>query len=742
MGASRLWFTIGGGVINEVYYPRVDQPQIRDMGFIVADGKGFWTEVKRLDRHVLALGAPGTPAVRILHRHERFELTLRVVPCTHRDVLLVEVVLNGDEGLQPYVLLAPHLGGSGAANRAEVVNYRGRRMLWAEQGPHAAALGAVTERYRDAWGRASAGYVGENDGWQDFARHRAMTWEHTVAGPGNVALLGELPRYAVLALGFGGNAETAATVALTALFEPFDVSWERQIRHWTQWHASCAAFAPVPEDLPGLCEEQLRTSTMVLRTHQDKTVLGAMVSSLSVPWGNTRQESLAYHLVRPRDIVECAGALLAMGATREAGNTLRYLLATQHEDGHWSQSQWLGGMIHSHGERHLEETAFPVLLAVMLDERGVLDGIEVADMIQRALSFIVRHGPAGGPRRHDSDGINTFTLGVCIAAIVAGTPYLAAPARELALAVADYWNARLEDWTVARDTPLAARRGISGYYTRVPARGEQTLADPAGDPRVGVGFLQLVRLGLRRADDPLIVASVRVADELLKVRTPSGVSWRRHSNDSYGEHDDGRAYDGRGRGRLWPLLTGERGHYEVARGKDPLPYLVAMARMASTGGMLPEQVWDSAPIPERALLPGRPTGGAMPLARAHAEYVKLVASRALGHPYDRPQAVWERYRGEPPHATRVIWSETAPIRELPEGSALILALPEAGVFRWSVDGWQDTQEQGTQPNPLGLHVLEMDTAGLRAGHFLDFTFRLERGSLWAGRDFRISVAPR
>lgn len=741
LGASRLWFTIGGGILNEVYHPRIDMPQIRDLGFIVADGKGFWAEVKRLQRHVIALGAPGTPAVRILHRHERFELILRIVPCTHRDVLLMEVVLNGDEELRPYAILAPHLGGMGGGNRAEVVNYRGRKLLWAEAGGHGAALGAVTERHRDAWLRASAGYVGENDGWQDFARHRAMTWEFDLAGPGNVALTGELPRYAVLALGLGSSAEAAATLALSALFEPFDVSWERQIRQWTRWHASNAAFARFPDDLPALCEEQLRTSTLVLRTHQDKTYLGAMVPSLCVPWGNTRQERGGYHLVWPRDVVECAGALLAVGANREAGNALRYLLATQHEDGHWSQSQWLSGTLHAHGEQHLIETAFPVLLAAMLDERNALDGIEVGDMVRRALSFIVRQGPVGTQRRQEGPGagIPTFTLGVCIAALVAGAPYLTPPARELALAVADYWNVRLEDWSCARDTPLAVS---PGFYTRVPARGERTAGDAVQDPRIGLDFLQLVRFGLRRADDPVVLATLRLADELLKVRTPSGDCWRRHAHDSYGEYDDGRAHDGGGRGRAWPLLTGERGHYELLRGKDPLPYLVTMARMASSGGMLPEQVWDSAPIPERGLAPGRPTGAAMPFARAHAEYIKLVISRQLGHPFDRPQAVWERYRGERPHVMRAVWCPQAPITELPEGSVLLLALPEPGAFRFGLDGWQEIREQGTAANPLGLHILEMDTPGLRAGHTVDFTYRLERGGLWAGRDFRVSVVPR
>ena len=39
LGPSRVWFTLGFGIVNEVYYPRIDIPQIRDLGFIVADGQ-------------------------------------------------------------------------------------------------------------------------------------------------------------------------------------------------------------------------------------------------------------------------------------------------------------------------------------------------------------------------------------------------------------------------------------------------------------------------------------------------------------------------------------------------------------------------------------------------------------------------------------------------------------------------------------------------------------------------------
>jgi glucoamylase len=274
----------------------------------------------------------------------------------------------------------------------------------------------------------------------------------------------------------------------------------------------------------------------------------------------------------------------------------------------------------------------------------------------------------------------------------------------------------------------------------LPIKNRQTDPGLPASAQVSVDFLQLVRFGLRRAEDPLIVASVKVADALLKVETPSGPCWHRYNEDGYGEHDDGSPYDGTGRGRAWPLLTGERGHYELSCGRDPLPFLLAMTRMTSTGGMLPEQVWDAAPIAARGLNPGRPTGAAMPLVWAHAEYLKLVASRALGRAFDRPDSVWERYHGERPTLTRVIWSQQAPAAQLPEGCALTVALREPGAVRWGLDGWQEVREQDTAANSLGLHVLEIDTSRLRAGRYIDLTFR--SGANWIGTDFRILVTPR
>jgi glucoamylase len=298
---------------------------------------------------------------------------------------------------------------------------------------------------------------------------------------------------------------------------------------------------------------------------------------------------------------------------------------------------------------------------------------------------------------------------------------------------------------------------LPGYYVRVaprdavrdrgalqrvlPVRNRALDPDLPAFAQVGVDFLQLVRFGLRRPDDPLIAATVRLADTLLKVDTPPGPSWHRYNDDGYGEHDDGSAYDGTGRGRAWPLLTGERGHHELAAGRDPLPLLLAMARMASSGGMLPEQIWDSAPIAARGLEPGRPTGSAMPLAWTHAEYIKLAVSRSLGRPFDRPEAVWQRYGGRRPRLQRIVWCAHAPASELPEGTALTLAVSAPATFRWGLDGWKDIRESATRSTALGLHTVEIDTSRLNSGRSIDLTYRLEPGGEWAGRDFSISVVP-
>jgi glucoamylase len=608
------------------------------------------------------------------------------------------------------------------------------------QGPFSLAVAVVDPQQRDALGAASAGYVGFSDGWHDFNQNGSLTWHYGQAGPGNVALIGELPREGALGLGFGSSATSAATLSIATLLQPFENLLRHQIAAWGAWHARRGERYAPPLDLPPRIADQFQVSTMVLRAHLDKTYPGAMVASLSIPWGDTGDERGGYHLVWPRDLVSCAQAMLAIGAEEETRDTLRYLIATQGEDGHWNQNQWLGGTAFWDGLQ-LDETAFPVLLATALSEREALGGINVGDMISQALSFIACNGPVTQQERwEENSGVNAYTLAAIVAALVEGAAFLPEPAQAWALDLADFWNASIEQWLSASGTELATRLGIPGYYIRIappsvltkgkeafreniPIRNHSEETDiPAAD-LIGTDFVQLVRFGLRRPDDPLVVASLTAVDSLLRVETPQGPVWRRYVGDGYGEHDDGTAYTGTGRGRPWPLLTGERGHYEVVAGRDPLPLLAAICGMASPLGLIPEQVWDGPAIPERGLEFGRPSGSARPLVWAHAEFAKLVISRQLGWPCDRPAAVWRRYKGQRPIARRAFWSSKSPIGECPQGARLVVALPQAGLVRWRRDGGS-SMEVATQDTGLGFHAAELDTSALMTGISIDFDWQL------------------
>jgi glucoamylase len=417
------------------------------------------------------------------------------------------------------------------------------------------------------------------------------------------------------------------------------------------------------------------------------------------------------------------------------------------------QNQWLGGAPFWQGIQ-LDEAAFPVLLASALREQGELDGVPVTDMVRRSLTFIAREGPTTGQDRWEEDpGVNTFTLAIAIAALVEGSTFLDGEARQFALLLADNWNARLDDWTVAKGTPLAQRCGVAGYYIRTApadalvhdgAQSEHILiknraCDPdlPADERIGTDFLQLVRYGLREPDDPVILDSLKVVDQLLRTDTPNGPVWHRYNGDGYGEHNDGSAFDGSGRGRGWPLLTGERGHCALLSGEDPLPYLQAMAAMTGSAGLIPEQVWDWEPMPEHHLEPGKPSGSAMPLVWAHGEFIKLCYSRALGYPVDRPVATWNRYRGKRPEISHDIWGSISRPRRVRAGNKLTLALRAPARVHWGINGWKDIQDSDTRDTGLGVYIVDLPLVGLNAGETVQFTFFWLEQKTWEGKDYEV-----
>ena len=767
---SKVWFTLSHGILNEVYFPRVDQACTRDCGFLVTDGKSFFSEEKRHCTFENKSFEPGVPAYELTNTeiNGRYRIYKEVLTDPYRSVVLQKVRFEPLQGelsdYHLYALLSPHLANCGYGNTGWVGDYKGIPMFLAEHYGTALALACSAP-----WKKMSVGFVGYSDGWQDLSSHFQMEWEYQRAENGNIAFTGEIDLGAcngefVLSLGFGGMWTEAGQQVRSTLLEEYEELVRHYVMHWKNWQNTLLKL-----DEPRRPQDLYRPSTAALRTHESKDFLGGIIASLSIPWGfNKGDEDLGgYHLVWPRDLVETAGALLAAGAVSDSVRVLRYLEATQESAGNWAQNLWLDGRPYWGGVQ-MDETAFPILLLDLL-RRESAPGLGKLErwwpMVRRAAGFLVRNGPVTQQDRWEEDaGYSPFTLAAEISALLAAAEIAELTGhRDVAATmydVADAWNDNIERWTYAMGGDLAEQIGVDGYYVRIappdveaaaasPTQGFVPIKNrPPGDSMdrafhmISPDSLALVRFGLRAPNDPRILNTIRVIDALLKVELPQGPCWYRYNGDGYGEHKDGSPFDGTGIGRPWPLLAGERAHYEVAAGRPKEAERLLSAIEACTTGqgrLLPEQVWDADDIPPRELFRGKATGSACPLVWAHSEYIKLRRSLRDGKIFDQPPQTVRRYQIEKAVRRTYGWRFNNKARTIPHGKILRLMLPAPALVHWSVDGWTTAQDTDTNDTGLGIYRLDLPTASLPVGGHVVFTFYWPQENRWEGTDYSVIV---
>jgi glucoamylase len=766
---SKVWFTLSHGILNEVYFPRVDQACTRDMGFIVTSGHDFFSEEKRhcvFENHPFE---PGIPAYLLTNTcmSGRYRIHKEVLTDPFRNVVLQKVRFEPLVGeLSDYhvcILLSPHLANCGYGNTGWAGDYKGVPMFFAKHDDACLSLASSVP-----WKKMSVGFVGTSDGWQDLSEHFQMTWEYTRAENGNIAFTGEVDLAAckgefVLALGFGTIWSEAGQQARSSLFEDYAEVREHYISQWRTWQNKL-----LPLDEPLRQYDLYRSSTSVLRTHESKDFLGGIIASLSIPWGfNKGDEDLGgYHLVWPRDLVETAGALLAAGAVTDAVRVLRYLEATQEAEGNWAQNLWLDGRPYWSGIQ-MDETAFPILLLDLL-RREAPDSLGKLDrwwpMARRAASFLLRNGPVTMQDRWEEDaGYSPFTLAAEISALLAAADIADltghAEQAQTMRDSADAWNDNIERWTYATGTDLAQQLGIDGYYVRIAPPSTDTAASPTqgfvpiknrppgedGERAyhiISPDALALVRFGLRAPDDPRIISTLRAIDALLCVQLPQGPCWYRYNGDGYGEHKDGSAFDGTGIGRPWPLLAGERAHYALAGGhRDEAESLLTVIENSTVGQSraLPEQVWDASDIPALELFRGKPSGSACPLVWAHSEYIKLRRSIRDGRVFDQPPQTVKRYLVDK-HKRQIFgWRFNNKTRSIPRGKTLRLILLSPALVHWSIDGWKSAHDTEARDTGLGIYTLDLPTASLPPGGQAIFTFLWANENRWEGTDYSVTI---
>ena len=643
---SKVWFTLEGGILTEVYYPRLDTADVRTLEFAVSDGKRVWVESKDMV-HTLERVEEDALLYRQTSKDPggRFTLTKTYVTDPQRDALLMDVTFRGAEGESLYVLFDPALANSGYGD----TGFSDGDALVSQKGQIAAALVSSP-----GFVELTSGFAGASDGYTDLLLHHALTEKYARAENGNVFEAAKLTSggHAVLVLGFGKDARTAVETARRSLNRGFSAVSAEYVAGWKEYVRGL-------RQVSAKYQRMFQLSAMVLKAHEDKTYRGAMIASMSVPWGfavKANEPTVGgYHLVWARDLYEVATGLLAAGDRAAAERALNYLLTVQQKsDGSYPQNSWLDGKAYWTALQ-MDEVSYPLVLAWQL---GRTDAETWTKHLRPEAEFLIAHGPGTQQERWEEvAGYSPSTMAAEIAGLVCATDIArkngAGDDAERYLRVADEWAGDLEKWLVTTTGHLSNSAAGLGYYIRIndtkdPNDGGKLDVHNGGgvwDKRdvVDAGFLELVRLGIRPADDATIVNSVKVIDSTIRTETPNGPGFRRYNHDGYGETYFGGPWLGEGIGRLWPIFTGERGEYEIARGQDASLYLKAMEQFANAGGMIPEQVWDQADSTASGFVFGQGTGSATPLAWSMAQYLRLVVCAEEKRIVETPSIVAEHF---------------------------------------------------------------------------------------------------
>jgi glucoamylase len=657
---SRVWFTLRKAELTETYFPDLGTPSLRSLEFVVSDG----THVDRetgpgVRSHVKPLGGL---TFQQTTRTSRWMLKKTWIADPRRPTVLARVEFRSLTGKaqRVFVLADPAPGDDGNDDRgtslpSELVAYDDTV--------------AVDVKARPRLRRTTSGYAGSaSDPWTDLKADGDLDKAYDATAAGNVVQAARTPltgrgrhRAMTLAIGFGGKQAAARSHATASLQRPFTRTAARYLQPWVKYLGGLKKAPRFVRRDPQL-RKLYYQSLLVLAASEDKLHKGASVASPTMPWVwgtltlEGKETSGPYHLVWPRDLYHVATAQKIAGDAPAANRLLDFLWNVQKSDGSFWQNTEVDGTEHWTSQQ-LDETALPIVLSWWLNRRGAQDWTHV----RAAADYLVANGPDSDQERWENQsGWSPNTIATEIAGLICAAD-IAKRNGDMVRAgsyqsTADAFQKNVQAWTATTNGPYSP----NPYYLRLSKDGNPNDGSTydVGDNHVGEvderqvvdqSFLGLVLFGAKKFNDPVIRNSLSVTDKVLRVQTPNGPVFHRFTFDGYGETATGADWDifptkgNQTSGRLWPLLTGERGEYELLAGKSAKPYLRTIARTANDGLMLPEQVWDGKPPTDEPA--GEGTRSATPLAWTHGQFVRLVWSIAHGKPVETPSIVAKRYAG-------------------------------------------------------------------------------------------------
>jgi len=707
---SKVWYTVAGGVLSDVYSPTIDNTNVETMQFVVTDGSTFTDlqtrdttyTVQSLDRSGMACRVTSTA------RSGTYRIVTDYITDPARDAVVMRVKLHGPKGLHLYVRLDPSVngnGGGGSANGGadDATTYTTADATALVSIDNDTVTNAVNRTYAVPTAMAlradrpflaaSSGYAGTaSDGLTQLDAAHRLAQTYASAPRGNVVQTARLDTSdgdVTLALGFGRGAASATRVAGAAAHPPFHKTFEGYAKSWRDYDKHLRR--------PSVNEDAYWLSANVLKASEDKTFPGAVVASLASPWGQAVSAGAtpdgkpvyfgSYREIFARDLYEAFTGFLTDGDLATARDTVRFLFERQQlPDGRMPRNSLLNGAVAPDtGGDQLDESSYPILMAY---QAGLAGDAALWPRIRKAADFVVAHGPSFGSERwEEQSGYSPSTIAAEIAGLVAAGAIADAQHDPASAAVyratADHFQRSIKGWTVTTTGPYDGGR----YFIRLSKTGDPNAAisyglgngGPTADQRsvVDAGFLELTRLGILPADDPDVLRSLPIMDSVIGRQTPAGQGYYRYGTSTPGTEDGyGDCYEpdptacapsgapwpttNTGSGHLWPVLSGERAEQQLQTGDrtGAAALLAAMNGYATGVGLVPEQNWENPPLPPSpfgtapetasiGFVPGGAAGSAAPLTWAQAQLVRLTLSLGAGRPVEQPALVRDRYRTPP-----------------------------------------------------------------------------------------------
>jgi glucoamylase len=654
---SKVWYTLGDGELENAFYPETDTPDTYGLQYAVTNGSSFTDLETTGTTHSISLADSTSLVWQQVSTASDFTITKTYIADPSRSVILVQTTFDNTSStpLYLYADYHPYLDNDGDGNTGGTDSTSGD--LEAVNGDVATALTSSL-----GFSETSTGYVGESSDGETMLEddYDLPDTYSSATTAGHIDQVGEIPVASsgsttfTLALAFDSTESAAITDAADSLatgFSSLESSFE------SGWHSWIDGLNAPPASVTGSTslETQYYVSLMEVKADEDKTYVGAFIAAPTVPWGASVAADTGtgdsgqhgYHVVWTRDEYEMASTLLAAGDSTDALAALNYIFSYEEESsGAVKQNTWLNGTT-VFGSLQMDEVADPIILAWQLGATGSTDWSYVEDLA----NYLVANGPYTPEERwEENSGYSPATIAAEIAGLICAAS-IAVDNGDTSLAAtyqstAQSWASEVDDLMYTTTGPY----GSGSYFLRITPDGEPnagtdiSIANGGGtyDDRdiVDPSFLELVRLGVKSPTATDITNTIAVVDDELEYTVNGYDYWHRYSHDGYGETSTGADYTGEGVGNVWPVLSGERGEYDVADGNTAgaTDMLDSMAAAANSGHQISEQIWDGT-SGENGFTDGQPDNSSDPLMWAMAQFVRLAIDISAGKDVDTPSVV-------------------------------------------------------------------------------------------------------